>query len=58
MSQVKYRIKKSDKEFIKNLDYQGIEFPLTIKQINKLEKQNSININLFGCEEKNHILFM
>ena len=46
------RIKKSDKAFIQNLDYQGIEFPVTIKQINKIEKQNSIKIKIFGYEEK------
>ena len=46
------RIKKSDKAFIQNLDYKGIEFPVTIKQINKIEKQNSLNINVFGYEEK------
>jgi len=26
------RIKKSDKEYVKNLDYSGIEFPVTTKQ--------------------------
>ena len=36
------RIKKSDKAFIQTLDYQGIEFPVTIKQI----------INVFGYENK------
>ena len=46
------RIKKSDKEYIKNLDYQGIKFPVTIKQINKIEKQNNIRINVFGYENK------
>ena len=46
------RIKKSDKEYIKNLDYSGIEFPVTIKQYNKIEKQNKININVFGYENK------
>ena len=46
------RIKKSDKHYIKNLDYQGIKFPITIKQINKIEKKNSIRINIFGYEEK------
>ena len=25
---------------------------MTIKQINKIEKQNKININVFGYEEK------
>ena len=46
------RIKKSDKEFIEKLDYSRIEFPITIKQINKTEKKNSIRINVFGYEEK------
>ena len=34
------------------MDYSGIEFPVTIKQFNKIEKQNKININVFGYEEK------
>ena len=46
------RIKKSDKAFMQNLDYQGIQFPVTIKQINKIEKQNNISINVFGYENK------
>ena len=46
------RIKKSDKEYVKNLDYSGIEFPVTTKQYNKIEKQNEININVFGYENK------
>ena len=46
------RIKKSDKEYVKNLDYSGIEFPATTKQYNKIEKQNEININVFGYENK------
>ena len=46
------RIKKSDKEYINKLDYFGIEFPVTIKQYNKIEKQNEININVFGYENK------
>ena len=42
------RIKKVDREYIKNLNYSGIEFPVTIKQYNKIEKQNNININVFS----------
>ena len=30
------RIKKSDKEYINKLNYSGIEFPVTIKQYNKI----------------------
>ena len=47
-----HRIKKTDKKFIEQLDYSNIEFPVTIKQINKIEKQNNICINIFGYEEK------
>ena len=46
------RIKRTDKTFICQLDYSSIEFPVTVKQINKIEKQNNICINLFGFEEK------
>ena len=46
------RIKKTDKTFICQLDYSSIEFPVTVIQINKIEKQNKININVFGYEEK------
>ena len=46
------RIKKSDKEHVKKLDYSEIEFPVTTKQFNKIEKNNNININVFGYEEK------
>ena len=46
------RIKKSDRKYIDKLDYSGIEFPVTIKQLNKIEKQNKININVFGYEDK------
>ena len=46
------RIKKVDKPYIEKLDYSGIEFPVTIKQFNKIEKQNKININVFSYEEK------
>lgn len=37
---------------IETSDYSGIEFPVKINQINKIEKQNNININLFGYENK------
>ena len=46
------RIKNIDKEYINQLDYSGIEFPVTVKQYNKIEKQNEININVFGYENK------
>ena len=44
------RITQSDRESVKSLDYSGITFPVTINQINRIEKQNKININLFGYD--------
>ena len=51
--QIKYpeRIKKEDKKMINELDYDGIDFPLSQKHYNKVEKQNSIRINVFGYED-------
>ena len=46
------RIKKCDKAYIDKLDYSEIEFPVTAKQYNKIEKQNEVNINVFGYEDK------
>ena len=45
------RIKKADKQYIDNLDYSNIIFPVYEKQYNKIEKQDSIRINIFGYEE-------
>ena len=45
------RIKKGDKQFIEGLNYEGIEFPVSQKHYNKVEKQNSIRISLFGYEK-------
>ena len=44
------RIKKGDKKMINELNYDGINFPLSQKHYNKVEKQNSIRINVFGYE--------
>ena len=46
------RIKKSDRQLRDKLNFSGIVFPVTINQINKIEKQNEININVFGYENK------
>ena len=45
------RIEKGDKQMINELDYEGIEFPVSQKHYNKVEKQNSIRINVFGYEK-------
>ena len=42
------RIKLTDKEFAIKLDYSGISFPVSFKDYHKIEKQNQININVFG----------
>ena len=44
------RIKKGNKQTINELNYDGIAFPVTQKQYNKIEMQNSIRINVFGYE--------
>ena len=44
------RIKKTDKEFINELDYINVEFPVSVKDYCKIEQQNNININVFGYE--------
>ena len=51
--QTKYpeRIKKEDKKMINELNYDGIDCPLSQKHYNKVEKQNSIRINVFGYED-------
>ena len=45
------RIKECDRKYVKDLDYSGIEFPISVKQYNRIEKQNSINVNVFGYEQ-------
>ena len=34
------------------LDYSEIEFPASVKRYNRIGKQNNINVNVFGYEEK------
>ena len=45
------RIKKDDKEKVNELNYDGVEFPVSQRHYNKFEKQNSIRINVFGYED-------
>ena len=44
------RIKNTDKEFVKKLDYSGETFPVSYQDYHKIEKQNQINVNLFGYQ--------
>ena len=46
------RIKRSDKKIAKELNYDGIEFPIHEKDFNKIEIKNNICINVFGYENK------
>ena len=46
------RIKKTDRDFANNLNYDGIEFPMQEKDFKKIEGQNNICVNVFGYENK------
>ncbi|XP_057292543.1 uncharacterized protein LOC130621252 [Hydractinia symbiolongicarpus] len=46
------RIKRCDRAYINELNYDNIEFHLTIKEYNRIEKQINIRINVFGYEDK------
>nr|DAC81289.1 TPA_asm: PolB [Corynactis coral adintovirus] len=46
------RIKKVDRLAVQSLNYNGVEFPVAVKSYNRIERQNSININVFGYEGK------
>ncbi|CAB3977707.1 Gastrula zinc finger [Paramuricea clavata] len=45
-------ITRKDRAFVDNLDYSGIEFPVKISDIDKIERKNSINISVFGYKGK------
>ena len=45
------RTKKEDKRLVEGLNYKGIEFPVSQKHYNKVEKQNSVRINVFDYEK-------
>ena len=45
-------IKKVDRIFANNLNYDGTEFPVKESDFNKIEVQNNNCINLFGYENK------
>jgi len=42
------RITLKDNESIKKLDNSGVTFPVQYNDYNKIEKQNQINVNVFG----------
>ena len=44
------RLSKQMREDSEKFDWSGIEFPVSLKQIDKFEKQNNYAINVFGYE--------
>ena len=46
------RITKKDREFVKKLNYSGVDFPVSKKDYGKIEILNKININVFCYENK------
>ena len=46
------KIAKEDEKMIRELNYEGIKFPVSRKDYCKIERQNSICINVF-CYENN-----
>ena len=48
---------KADKNMVYDLDYEGIEFPVSGKEFGKIEKKNNVCIIVF-CYESNFILFI
>ncbi|CAB4007494.1 Gastrula zinc finger [Paramuricea clavata] len=45
-------ITRQDVEFSENLDYEGIDFPVKISDIDKIERRNCISISVFGYKGK------
>ena len=46
------RITKKEKEIVKNLNYNGVDFPVSKKDYIKIEVMNKINVNVFSYENK------
>ena len=43
---------KADKNMVNDLDYEGIEFPVSDKDFGNIEKKNNVCINVFCYENK------
>ena len=52
------KIIKTDNDFAKKLDFKDIKFPVKVRDIHKIEKNNSIGISVFGSQIRNNIQFM
>ena len=46
------QITKADKDLTKRFDFKGINFPVKIRHIDKIEKKNSGGISVFGFKYK------
>ena len=46
------RIQKADRNMVNDLDYKGIEFPVSKKDYCKIKQKNNVCINVF-CYENN-----
>ena len=45
------------KKYLGKLNFTAIDFPVSLKDIDKFEKKNpEIKVNVFGCEKCVHIL--
>ena len=49
-------ITKKYREFQLELDYNGIEFPVKVSDVGKIEKKNRINISVLGYKGKKTVL--
>ena len=48
------RITKAYKDFTQKLNFKDVKFPVKVRDIHKIEKKNSIGINVFGYENKDY----
>ena len=42
------RVTQADREYVLKLDYSGVTFPVAVKDMDRIERQNQINVNVFG----------
>ena len=50
-------ITSSYNRFVDGLNFDGIDFPTPINQIGKVEKQNNLAINVYGCKNKTILVY-
>ena len=46
------KIKKANKYFARKLDFKDLKLPIKVRNIQKIEQQNSIGISVFGYKNK------